>query len=164
MAIVRRSPHRRWVPLLTIVASMLASADASGREICGIGACAVQACLGPWADPFSMPDTADSCPVVRRQGGVHDTVPSHVEADHRAVGASSRDRSTMRPSRSSHLRFDAEAWNDRADGDDDTDVPVRAWFRDMVRGTDVIPAGGGSRSSEIDPPSVSSASYQRLRC
>ena len=70
----------------------------------------------------------------------------------------------MRPSRSSHLRFDAEEWNDQADGDDDTDVPVRAWFRDKVRGTDVIPAGGGSRSSEIDPPSVSSASYQRLRC
>jgi hypothetical protein len=164
MAIVCRAPHRRWVPLVTIAASMLATADASARERGGIGASAVQACLEPWADRFAMPNATDGCPVARRQGGVRDSVHSRVEADRRAFGASSPDRSTMRPIRSTHLRFDAEAWDDRADGDDDTDAPVRAWFRDMVRGTDVIPAGGGSRSSEIDPPSVSSPSYRRLRC
>jgi hypothetical protein len=50
MANVRRSPHRWWVPLVTIAGSMLAGADASPRELggkvgssvaCGTAACGV---------------------------------------------------------------------------------------------------------------------------
>jgi hypothetical protein len=164
MAIVRRSLYRCWLPLVTIAGSMLATADASAREMVGKGGCAVQTCLDPWADPFAIPNAAGACTAARRSDGVHNSVPGRVVVDPLAGGAGSVGRSTMRPARSSRLNFDAEDWDDRTDGDDDTDVPVRGWLRDMVRATDEISADSDSRSELIDTPTVSSPLYQRLRC
>jgi hypothetical protein len=164
MAIVRRLLYRCRVPLITIAGSMLATADASAREIVCKDACAVQTSLQPWADPLAMPYAAGGYCAARRGDGVHDSVPSPVAVDRRADGAGSVGRSTMRPARSSRLRLEAEEWDDRTDGDDDTDVPVRGWLRDMVRTTDVIPAESDSRSDLIDTPTVSSLLYQQLRC
>lgn len=160
MAIVCRSLHRWWIPSVIIAASMLATADASSREIAGIDACALQNCMGPWADRFAVSNTGDGRSAVGRSDGVDDRVPGRFGAD----GARSDDLSTIRTGRSSRLGFDAEDTEDRTDGDDDTDVPVRAWFRDMVRATDAIPASSDARSGLIDTPSVSSPSYQPLRC
>jgi hypothetical protein len=164
MAIVRRSPHPWWVLLVTIAGSMLATADASAREMAGKCLSSLQPCSRPCVVPYAGPNTGDGFCAAPGSDGVQDNGPSRVSTHRLAVGGRSDGRSTLRPSRNPRPHFDAEGWEDRNDGDDDTDVPVRAWFRDMVSAMDVIPAAGDWRSTSIDVTSDSSRSYQRLRC
>jgi len=164
MAIVCRALHRWWVPLITIAVSMLANADAPAREIGGKGACAIQKCLRPWAGRFAMSGIAGDCSAARCTDGFHDSDRSRAGADPRGDGARLDGHLTMQPGRGSRLRFDADEWGNCTDGDDDTDVPVRTWFRDMVRAMDVILAGRDVRSALIDTLSDFSRMYRRLRC
>jgi hypothetical protein len=147
MAVVRRSLHRCWIPLITIAASMLASAGASAGETGGNGSCAVGTSLAPWAEPSRISTTDNG-----------------YSAACRTDGAGPIGGSNMRPARRSRPRLDADEWDDRTDGDDDTDVPERTWLREMVRAADVIPAIDDSQSDSIDTPSAPLATYQRLRC
>jgi hypothetical protein len=126
MAIVRRSPYRWWVPLVAIVGSMLATANASASAM-------------------------------------GDSIPSEFDADRVALGGREIVHSTLLPRGSTHLRFNAEDSDDYTVGDDDTDVPVRAWFRDMIRSThDLVLTQSDSRSA-ISPP-VPPSLFERLRC
>jgi hypothetical protein len=147
MAVVRRALHRWWIPLITIVGSMLATAGALAGETGARGACAVGTRVGSWAEPSDVSTTDTGWSAARRTDG-----------------AGSDGGSNMRPARSSRPRLDADEWDDRTDGDDDTDVPERAWLREMARATDVIPTIDDSRSDSIDALCSPPATYQRLRC
>jgi hypothetical protein len=147
MAVVRRSLHRWWIPLITIAGSMLAPAGASAGDTGARCACAIGTCVGSWAEPSDISTTDNGCSAARRTDGAG------------SVGGSN-----MLPARSSRPRLDADEWDDRTDGDDDTDVPERTWLREMVRATDVIPTIDDARSDSIDTPSALPATYQRLRC
>ena len=147
MTVVRRSLHRWWIPLITIAGLMLAAAGASAGDTGARCACAIGTCVGSWAEPSDIPTTANGCSTARR-----------------ADGAGSVGGSNMRPARSSRPRLDADEWEDRTDGDDDTDVPEKPWLREMGHVTDVIPTIDDFRSDSIDTPSAPPATYQRLRC
>jgi hypothetical protein len=126
MAIDRRSPHRWWVPLVTIAGAMLATADASASEMGGEG------------------DRAVACGI---------------------TGSVSETRSPEGLVLDKGRRIDAEDWEDRIDEDDDSDLPVRVWFRDMVRCLhDLIVPECDSRFPFINPPSAPSHLSQHLRC
>jgi len=63
------------------------------------------------------------------------------------------------------MRFDDEYLEDRTDGDDETELPVRAWIRDFLGYVhDLILAEGDLRFAFNDTPLAPSPSYQRLRC
>jgi hypothetical protein len=147
MPVVHHLLHRWWIPLIAIVGSVLAAAGGSARETGGNGTCAVGTCLASWAEPSRISNTH-----------------SGYRAACRTYGAGAIDSSNIRPARSSRPRLDAEEWDDRTDGDNDTDVPERTWLRQMIRATDVILAVSDSRSDSIDTPSAPPAMYQCLRC
>jgi hypothetical protein len=126
---------------------------------------AAQACSGPWVRPHAISHTTNGCPVPRRSDGVEASAASRVGADRMAAGARSDGHSTLRPGRRSRLGIDAEDWEDRIDGDDDTELPVRVWFRDIGRSIhDLILPEWNARVALINSPSAPIPSLQPLRC
>jgi hypothetical protein len=75
-------------------------------------------------------------------------------------------RSTLRPGRRSRLRFDAEEWDDRCEGDDDdTELPTEASLRGAVRCLHhLIPVQADCRPVGTATPSPRLSSRQPLRC
>ena len=75
MAIVRRLPRQWWILLATFAGSVLATTNASAREMGGDCGCADQTCSRPWADPFAIPNAAGGFGTDPRSDGVQDTRP-----------------------------------------------------------------------------------------
>ena len=152
MAIVRRSRHQWWVFLATMAGAMLAIADASASEMGGKGgravACGITGSVSVTCSP---------------EGLVLDK--GRVGVDRLAGGARSDGRSTLRVGRRPRLRIDAEDWEDRIDEDDDSDLPVRVWLRDMVRCLHhLIVPECNSRFPGTSASSAPSHLSQHLRC
>jgi len=181
MAIVRRSRHRWWVSLVTLAGALLATADASASEMgangravaCGItgSGCETRSPEGlvldsRCADAIAVCFTADGCAAARLSDGDQlETASGRVGLHRLADGARSDARLTLRVGRRPRLRIDAEDWDDRIDEDDDSDVPVRVWLRDMVRCLhDLIVPECNSRFPFIKAPSAPSHLSQHLRC
>jgi hypothetical protein len=143
MAIDPHSPHRWWISLVTIAGAMAAAADASAREMPGKGThdVACGATLG-------VSDTRSPAVHVLDKGRI--VTPG---------------RSTQQMDRCARLRIDAELWEDRIDEDDDSDLPARFWFREMVRSLhDLIVCKCGSRIPFNSAHSTFSRLSQQLRC
>jgi hypothetical protein len=152
MAIVGRSPHHSWVPLVVIVGAMLATANASACEMGDNRGCLVA-------------HDVKRASVSRLSNGALDSLPSRSGINCVSAGARSDGRSTLRSGRRSRLRFDAEDWEDPIDGDDDTDLPARVGFRNMVRYIrDPILPEGDARAALIGSPSALFPSSHPLRC
>jgi hypothetical protein len=127
---------------------------------------AAQACSGPWADAFAMPHAASRCADAGRKRGIErKTGPSGVGIDRSASNARSDGRSTLRLGRRARLRIDAEDWEDRFEEDDDSDLPVRVWLRDIVRCShELIVPECNSRFPSINTRSAFWRLSQQLRC
>ena len=164
MSTACRNLHRWWVALIAIAVSALVTADATARELRNNAACAAQSRLQPLADRSGVPEVAAAWSLARCSDCVANSVSSLVVAHRCNDVAGSVRRSTVLPGRSGCPGLDGEEWCDRTADDDDSDVPVKAWLRDLVRGTDLIPAGSHSLSELITAPAISFPSYQRLRC
>jgi hypothetical protein len=152
MAIVRRSSHRWWIFLVTIAGAMAATAVASAREMGGKATCDFARGIMRHVSETRSPE-----------GQMTGT--SRVGAQRFSPGAQSDERPTLRVGRHARLRIDAEVWGDRIEEDDDSDLPVRAWFRDMVRCShEVIVPKCNSRFPFINAHSSFSRLSQQLRC
>jgi hypothetical protein len=143
---------------------MLATADGTARELGNNADCTVNARFTPLADRSATTDIGAAFTAARCSAGVLDTTPIRTAIDRHTDHAGSIRRSTVLPRRTSRPRLDADEWDDRTADDDDTDVPVKAWLRDMVRGTNLVPAGRRSFADWIRSPSIYPRSHQRLRC
>jgi hypothetical protein len=163
MSTVYRSLHRWWVLLIAIAGSTLATADATAR-VGDKTACGNQTSLTRLTDHSAMAYVAVDCSAARKSDRVLNPIPSRVAPDRQTDRTGSFRFSTVLPGKRSRPRLDAEVWDDRTADDDDTDVPVKAWLRDMVRGTDMIPVGSHFPSDLIRTLWIFSPSYQRLRC
>jgi hypothetical protein len=118
-----------------------------------------------YADPSTVPDAADQSHASQPGDRTPDSEPSRVGLDAQPCGARLHGGWTLRPGKRTRLRFDAEEWEDRVDGDDDAHVPVGAWFRDMVRCLhDLTAQDGCPRFAPAEPPSAPSPFLQPLRC
>jgi hypothetical protein len=131
---------------------MSATADASAREMGGKGTGDVARGIMRRVSETRLPE-----------GQVTGT--SRVGAQRFSPGAQSDERPTLRLGRRPRLRIDAEVWGDRIEEDDDSDLPVRAWFLDMVRCShDVIVPKCNARFPFINAHSAFSRLSQQLRC
>jgi hypothetical protein len=118
------------------------------------------------ADSTRVPCDLDSHLAARLDAsGARDSVHRRVAAVQLAGRAGSEGKPTLRPSRRSRLRVDAEDWEDRVDEDDDTELPVRISVR-AVDGHiyDLSPSEGNCLSDLIGTSSPSRMSPHRLRC
>jgi hypothetical protein len=162
MAIVRQSMHPWRFAVLAIAGSMLATAGVLAHEMTGNGAAGFgsgvarrfSATVSPELTAFdsgrfmtallrikhtvsrtrSLPCAGRSSE--RSAAPVQQFVQGRsplFNADGVASAAPLNQGWTLRPGKRTRLRFDAEDWDDRIDGDDDAHVPVPAWFRDMLR-------------------------------
>jgi hypothetical protein len=164
MSIVRPLPHPAWILVATLAGSMLATADASAREMGSDRFCTDLMCLRPCADRFAIANVAHGFGAAPHGNVEQGSGPAIASVDRLADGGRSEGLSTVRPAGSPRPHFDAEDLEDCSDGDDDTDVPVRAWMRDRARARIVLPDDDDCRSDLFNPLLVSSPSYQRLRC
>ncbi len=122
----------------------------------------------PWygssTKPLTKPRVFDGCPAPQVCVGAHARFPVHVGAGRLDHGGRLDGAPTLRHGKRQRMGFDDEYLEDRKDGDDDTDLPVRAWFRDTRLQIDAIVPASDCRFTFNDTPSSPPPSFQPLRC
>jgi hypothetical protein len=120
---------------------------------------------GPSADNVVSPGGPAAQPESQERHSVQGRHRLRVGSGASAGGARPHRGSTLRPGKRPRLRFDAEDWEDRSEGDDDTDLPVGASFRGMVRRLyHLSPSPADSRFASLETPSPRFPTRQPLRC
>jgi hypothetical protein len=117
------------------------------------------------ADRFVLPNSPAAKLGSQSGHRVRVSYPVRVESGTVARGGPPTRGLTLWPGKRPRLRFDADDWEDRGDeDDDDMEVPVGAWLREMVRCFHHLTPGQNETrfaSPEISPRFPT---RQRLRC
>ena len=125
----------------------------------------VQARPGPLGHFVAMPDDRDGRASVPLRTGAPGCFPSRAVVGHLSGGVRPDGDLIPRSNRCGRSRIDADEQDGCIAGDDDTDMPLRVWLRDMVRCIhDPILPESDAVLALNDSPSASFDSLQPLRC